>query len=308
MKKCLVILFCMSFASLISAQTDSVKTEREYVFYSFFVNVVPDGFNLPLIGFVNIAKGNYSGVEIGFVNANGKDLNGAQIGFVNTVIGKTNGSQVGFVNTSVDSVQSAQIGFVNLVGQQMDGGQVGFVNATKSLRGIQLGFVNYADTLESGVPIGFISIVRKGGYQALELSLNELYPYNVSFKTGVTHLYSSIEGSFNPNFDNRFAFGLGLGSIIPLSSSLYFNPEVISQSNFSSDNEQTLRLSASVAYDITPKLQVLGGPDITWQYNIEDGNLNDPYFSFHTKNQSGNNRLIFGAKVAVRYNFNPIRQ
>ena len=301
------ITLLLILISIFSRAQDSSEVMREYVLYSGFVNVVPDNFNFPLLGFVNVAKGRFNGAEIGFVNLNVKDLNGAQIGFVNTNLANTSGAQIGYVNTSLEETDGIQIGFVNTSLKRTDGIQLGFVNTTKSMKGVQLGFVNFADTLESGVPIGFISFVRRGGYQSLEVSINEMYPYNVSFKTGIRKLYSVFEGSFNPQLDTRFALGAGLGALFPIAERLYINPEVISKSSLGSgNNDQIVNLVVQLNYDITEKLQVSGGPSLTWQYKFGQGELNEPLFSLFTNELNNDNQLVLGAKLGIRYNFSGI--
>ncbi len=305
--KSLALFILFSLILVVGKSQDSSIVKREYVFYTFFVNVVPNHFNLPLIGFVNVAKGNYKGSEIGFVNTNGRNLKGAQIGFVNSNLGKLKGAQIGFVNTVIGDAKGSQIGFVNTAFKKIDGLQIGFVNTAKSMKGLQLGFVNFADTLESGIPLGFISFVRRGGYQGLEVSIHEMYPYNLSFKTGVRQLYSTLEGSYNPSLNSKFAIGLGLGSFISLSEKLYFNPEIVSRSAFSANNVQMVNLTTQLNYDITKHFQILVGPSLTWQYNFGLGELHDPIFSiYESDNLNAENQLVLGVKLALRYHFSPI--
>lgn len=341
----------------------STVNSSNLLVYSFFVNVVPDQFNIPLVGFINIANGSHKSAHIGFVNYNQKDFLGVQVSFINTTEGNTDGMQVGFINTSVDSLKGGQVGFINTVCKKSLGGQVGFVNtsiqATKgvqvgfvntvwnkadgiqvgfvntvtnrlngaqvgfvnttakalngfqvgfvntalSLNGLQLGFVNYADSLKGGIPIGFVSIVRKGGYQAVELSCTEMYPVNLSFKIGVKSLYSSLIASYNPNNTERFALGAGLGSIIPISEKFFFNPEVMYQHTTEIKTKQLLSLSGNFGYSVIPRLSVLIAPSLVWNHTWNNDPLNAPFFSLYTDNIDAKNSLHFGARLSIRYSF-----
>jgi len=241
------------------------KPVAEIAVYSFFVNVVPESFKFPLIGFFNFAKGRHSGLEMGFLNLNTGAFSGLQMGFVNTIGGEFKGAQIGFVNTAAHSVSGLQTGFVNITGGDLKGPQIGFVNiaphgvsglqvgfvntaggdvtgpqigfvniAAHGVSGAQVGFVNYADSMESGVPVGFISIVRRGGYQALELYTGEVAPLNFALKLGVEKFYTAFIAGYDPRETDPAAAwcsGVGLGSIINFKH-LYLNPEIRTLSDF----------------------------------------------------------------------------
>jgi hypothetical protein len=171
-------------------------------------------------GFINTASATQGG-QIGFINTTKRDLNGAQIGFVNSIVGRLNEPD----NTTDNALTGTQIGYVNTTLGNVKGSQIGFVNVTKGrVKGSQIGFVNYADTV-TGVPLGFVSVVKKGGYRAVEVSANEFYPVNLSFKIGIPKLYTFIQVGYNPDFKKQFASGGGIGSLLPIGKSLYFNPE-----------------------------------------------------------------------------------
>lgn len=199
MKKLFIVLAVLMFgnSSLIFAQKDANPNENRTVVYTFFINVVPDNFKFPLIGFANYVHGDHNNVQAGFINSakgktkgaqlgyintsiggidgyqgafinvSGNDLNGVQTGFVNTVAGKTNGAQFGFVNVSANDVDGAQFGFVNASAGNVDGIQTAYVNAAAdSLDGIQVGLVNVTGKDTDGAQIGFVNRTRKlNGFQ-----------------------------------------------------------------------------------------------------------------------------------------------
>jgi len=312
----LMVLLCNTLYS----QNDTVKTKQEVVIYSFFYNIVPDGFKFPLIGFVNLARGNHRELELGFVNTTLKNFSGAQVGFVNSTLKEQNGFQMGFVNTTLKNLNGFQMGFVNTTLEEMNGFQIGFVNtsreeangfqlgfvntAAKGIKGYQIGFVNYADTIR-GIPIGLVSIVKKGGYRAVEISVNEFYPVNLSFKIGVPKLYTFFQGGYNPDFDNHFALGLGIGSLWAIGKSLYFNPEASFSDNnlYKNTRQQFTSLVGNFRYQIGTHLRIAVGPSVVWQQSDNKGDLYDPIYRIVNYKIDDKNRLLVGARAALGVDF-----
>jgi len=330
---------------------ESIETKRRVGVYSFFVNVVPDNYQFPLIGFINTAIGSHQGLQAGFVNTTLVDFYGAQLGFVNSTFDNNaglqagfvnttfneikglqsgfvnlagygiqnvgqigfvnmmrkgiNGAQIGYVNATGGSVQGAQIGFVNFTGRSVQGGQFGFVNISGGkVKDAQIGFVNYADSI-SGVPIGFLSIVKKGGYRAIEVSVNEFYPVNLSFKIGVPILYTFFQGSYNPDFEHQFASGAGLGSLIPLGKRFYFNPEISTLNTISRDNNlQIQSFVGNIRCQITPQLSIAAGTSVIHSYYYDGRNSSyKPVYSIVNHEINNKNRLFVGARAALTVNF-----
>lgn len=287
----ILLHFCISSLSYAQHRT---------TLYTGIINRVPDNFGYPLIGFINIAKGNHNSLQIGFININQKKLSGIQTGFVNVVGNDTKGLQIGFVNTTGGALSGIQTGFINTTKEQTKGAQIGFINRTKALKGLQLGFINTAAVADQGVPIGFLSFVGKGGYKAIELGITEMYPINISFKTGVKHFYNSFTVSYTPSVNYDFAIGAGIGSIFAISRSLFINPEITSM-HTNLHQQQLLSLATYLGFDITPHIQVVAGPSIVWHHDIFNNELNKPYFSLAQFSINNKNQLIGGLRVAARY-------
>lgn len=145
-----------------AAGQETVKNQNRNIIYTGVVNIVPDRFQFPLIGFVNIAKGSQKGLQAGFFNWNQSYFKGAQISFINTVGGELNGAQIGFVNTCRKTFKGAQISFINTAADKSNGAQVGFINTSvDSATGIQLGFVNTAAGKMKGAQISFVNTAVK---------------------------------------------------------------------------------------------------------------------------------------------------
>jgi len=279
-KLAVIIVVLLAFGVRLTAQGKEGMT-----IYTFVVNKVPDGFNIPLIGLFNLAQGSHTSVHIGLGNTNEEDLTGVQIGLFNLIGGRTDGSQVGLINTSGERVRGLQLGLINAAGEGVKGAQVGLINATEvtdgvqlslvnaseelngvqvglvnatetlngvrlglvnaaenlngvelglvnaveNLNGFQLGLVNVVESVEGGIPFGLVSLVKEGGFRALEVSTSEMFPVNLTYKVGMKPLYTSFVLSYSHELPLNMATGIGVGSILPLSESLYFNPEILTQ-------------------------------------------------------------------------------
>ncbi|MDR2601487.1 MAG: hypothetical protein LBC53_03420 [Spirochaetaceae bacterium] len=305
--------------------------------YTFFVNVVNERFLPPLLGFVNIAHGNhylpqigfinwntsdFNTLQLGFVNTIGKNLNGAQIGFVNTVAGgNSNGLQLGFINTTVKNLSGAQIGFINTVAngksnglqlgfinttvRNFNGAQIGFINTAVdgNSSGIQLGFINYVDSIENGVPIGFLSFVKNGGYKAIQLSAGEIAPVSFSFRTGIRKFYTSLGVSYNPfndGIDNQIFFSFGIGSIIDINEKFFINPEIESYNSLNEYSRLYISFTPNIGYNIKENIAVLAGPSVSWDRGTNEKNS---FINLLEYKLNADNSLIFGARIALRFQF-----
>jgi hypothetical protein len=267
-----------------------------------FINAVGGNVNGVQSGFVNASSENYDGLQLGFVNALAGTLKGSQIGFVNVAVPQVKGLQMAFVNASGGEVKGMQMGFVNVSGGEVKGMQTGFVNISKVVKGLQFGFVNLADSLVKGFPIGFLSFVRKGGYQALELSLTESFPFNLSFKTGIKALYTSLMFSWNPDYGEHYALGLGIGSIIPISRSVYFNPEVTAQGTYP-DYHEIYGLTTQLGFALNRRLHLSLGPSLVWLNRESREYFYDPLFYFYEYRVDDKNKIVMGARISLKYNF-----
>ena len=254
------------------------------------------------VGFFNTLGNSYRGVQTGFFNTIGNSANGIQTGFSN-ILGKSmTGVQVGFSNILGNSMTGVQVGFSNIVGKELKGLQIGFYNRTTKLSGLGIGFVNRIDTVEAGVPFGFLSFVKKGGFQALEIGTNEMFPLNIVYKTGLKQLYTSILLSYSPASVNHLGIGMGMGTFIALNNKLDFNPELISQTSLF-DWNQMYSLHLNLNYKLSEKFSILAGPTVVWN-KIENGNtFHKPVFALYENVLDSNNKILIGLKAALQYQF-----
>ncbi|NDP20933.1 MAG: hypothetical protein GZ091_07620 [Paludibacter sp.] len=279
-----------------------------------FANLTKGNFGGVQLGFANTVNGSVWGLQNGFINNAGSTFKGIQNGFINNVSGSVSGFQNGFVNLANDSLIGLQTGFVNTakntIGVQvgfvnltknMIGFQHGFVNSAKKLTGVQLGFINSVDTLEAGVPIGFLSFVKHGGFSALELSTNENYWINLSFKIGTKAFYTFPVLSYNPDSSDRFALGFGFGSNISITNKFFFNPEISSSFAISNNIRNINSFNTSFGYELTNRLAIIAGPSFTWNSPIVSTPINNDIMWLFDHDFSFIDDFAYGFKCAVRY-------
>ena len=273
-----------------------------------FINLIRKDLNGAQTGFINNSSGNIYGYQAGFINLIGNNLYGVQTGFINNSGGNAYGYQAGLINKVGQNTIGFQTGFVNRSTESTIGSQIGFINITsKKMEGVQIGFINYVESFETGIPIGFISIVRNGGYQAVEYNLSELYPINITLKTGLKHFYTSIITSYNPfiGFDiNYFAIGVGFGSIIQVgNSNIFFNPEINELWRVTKSYQTFLSFVPNFGYNINDNISILLGPSITWMQTQGNEWIQEPLFKLFENRINEKHSIFFGVRSGIRFKF-----
>jgi hypothetical protein len=282
-----------------------------------FSNQVCSSFNgMQGSGFGNYCQDTLIGVQIsGFGNYARKVQNGIQIGgFMNVAIQPSSAVQIaGFGNYACDSLSGSQIaGFMNFAARNVTGIQIsGFLNCAKFAGG-QVGFLNVADSVAS-VPIGFLSFVRKG-YHKLEISADEIYKANLSFRTGVHRFYNIFNVGVMTDFKSDtvdWSFGYGIGTAPKLSRRSYLNFDLTSnqviRGNLDSKLNLLNKLYTGYEFHLTRKISLAAGATINGY--LTDINATDKLNSngrphlFYSKKISTNLRLDswIGWKVAIRF-------
>jgi hypothetical protein len=247
-------------------------------------------------------------MQMGFINTANQEVTGAQYGFINTALKQVTGAQVAFINTAKQHVRGAQLGYINTALQSVSGAQVGFVNfAKRKETGLQLGFINYADTIGKGVPIGFLSIVRKGGYFAVEVGCSEFFPATIGFKAGIEKFYTTLYMAYKPSgksAKNTFATGFGFGTIIPLQKSFYFNPEIYALNPIERKSDrQITSFAPHFGYNLNKHFSITAGPSVTWSTSFGDDAILKPVFNITNFDINNKNSIFVGARVGIRYRF-----
>lgn len=315
------------FGAFLNMNIDSVK----YFQAAGFMNIVgghQEG--IQCAGFSNLNNASFEGAQLaGFSNTVRKDFKGLQgAGFINSTLGKHEGVQgagftniagknsntiqlAGFSNQVLGNSKGLQIaGFSNTAGNNYEGSQIsGFINTTGKIKGNQVGFININDSIE-GLPIGFFSFSRKG-YHQLEVSTNEVLPFQLAFKTGTHQFYNSFIGGvrIEKNHTPVYAAGYGLGSSVLLKgkSRLFFDLQAIGLQKSNSTNLSLLnKFGVTYQYQMKDKFAIAVGPS----FNVlvtEDANTNPltsvaPY-SFYSNNTSGNQNIKMWVGGTLSFNF-----
>jgi hypothetical protein len=194
-----------------------------------------------IAGIYNIAK-IMTGTQIAGISNLTTTINGVQIAGISNHTTKGNCVQIGgLVNTTEEravfqlggltnharSCKGAQIaGLVNTATESAGSQISGIVNIAHTIRGSQIGFINIADTCK-GVPIGVINII-KNGYQRFELSADEFFQVNFSYRSGVEKFHTILSAGIQP--DNLGAplwtYGTGLGTSQALSPQMLLDFDI----------------------------------------------------------------------------------
>lgn len=224
-------------------------------------------------GFANIAAGDGKATQLGgFANITYGNINGLQVaGFMNYSKKKMQYLQAaGAINIAQDDVKGAQIaGLINTANGNLDGVQIsGLVNTAKKVNGLQLGIINVADTIESGIPIGLVSIVKKGGFREMEISVGEALNAQAAFKIGVDRFYT-IWALGAKIIGPDYAWGLGCGIGTHLRKTERFSTQLelmsyqISENGFWKNPDNNLS-QAKILFGrkLSRSLEIFGGPSV----------------------------------------------
>jgi hypothetical protein len=198
-----------------------------------------------------------------------------------------------------------QWGLGNFTGGDFEGVQLGLVNFTgKKLSGAQIGLVNFADDISGSLQFGLINMARSGGYRAFEYSFSEFFPIAIALKTGIEKLYTSlfvIAYSGRLPIGKNLAAGAGLGSILPVCESLFFNPEInLLNTNWAKASQTFLSFIPHLGVNLGKGWSVTLGPSVTWVHNSGNEPMQEPIFSISSHDINSNNRIVIGVRIGVR--------
>ena len=281
-----------------------------------FNNVVNDTITgVQIAGFTNLLRGKMNGIQIaGFYNHTTKDVDGFQIGgFMNVAEKNVDDGQIaGFFNFSGQNIEGIQIaGFFNYAVKDNNGVQIsGFINKAKSIKGLQISFINVSDT-SSGYSIGFFNHVKKG-YRAIEISSDEIFYGNLSYKTGNKKLYNIYNLGLQSVKNKIWSVGFGFGSYFNLSNKFIMSVDLtanaVNENMFWQDHLNLLnKLAISLDYKLSPKLALFASPS----YNVHVSSLKNAETNSFTTDIAFNpflekststtqTQMWIGGKVGIR--------
>lgn len=172
--------------------------------------------------------GEIVGLQVAGVAAIAKNVSGAQLSALTSIASTVKGAQLGGVASFADTVKGVQISTI--------------VNRAKVLKGVQFGLINIADSC-SGTPIGLVNIIKKG-YHPFEISIEEFFNANVAYYIGSKRLHTilSVGSHIDPKEKLLWGYGLGFGTILPLTHKLNIDIQVhskkiIQTDKFSEEND-----------------------------------------------------------------------
>lgn len=292
------------------------------------VNSALKGQPLQLAGLLNFA-GNTSSVQMaGLANHAGRCEKAQLAGLVNNTFSSSKVQLAGLANNAIDSTSVQVAGLVNsslgetnvqvagLVNLAMavNGAQVsGLVNIAKDVKGAQIGVLNVADSC-TGVSIGVLSLV-KNGYHKLEISADEVFPVNISFRTGVKHFHNSISAGIQPNDFEKplWTYGYGIGSSFGNPDKWLMDIDLTSQHVMKQDVHYPLNdifklyvgldrkvfSKASIAFGLTYNIYLTDNDYA--QYSSSFSTLSPYHLTSHTYKNGVNMKSWLGAKIALRF-------
>ena len=269
--------------------------------------------------FANVNFKDFTGVQgSGFANVNMQSVHGVSVaGCVNVTRGASKGIQIaGFANVQTDDYNGSQFAsFTNIATKKIHGSQVSaFFNYGKKVRGTQIGFINYADSLE-GVPIGFLSIV-KHGYHKIEISSDEVFYMNLSYRTGVRQFYNFVIAGMQPKPTNDhkivWTYGYGLGTAPQLAKwlalNIDFSSQHINKGNFTKELSILNKVSLGLDFHILKKLSIYTGVSLNGYLSKATFTDYPPLFTDyqptifydHTFGNNTNMKMWLGGKLGIR--------
>lgn len=304
-----------------------------------------------LAGSVNGVYGKVKGVQMaGYVNANRDSMNGAQLaglvnlnwnsvkrfsaagllnltrhesdgvilaGLGNITLGRQKRLHIaGLLNFSSQDAATKQLaGFCNFTSGTHTGAQLaGFLNYATALKGLQFGVINVCDSVIKGVPIGLFSFVAKG-YHKVEISADEIFYANLSFRTGTRQFYNIFTAGIKPqNDDNVFwTVGYGVGTAPRINKWLSLNVDLtanqISKGNFTEAINMVNKLYLGVELKIIDKVGLALGitmnnylTDTTYKnYPAIFTDYNPTIINDYTYSNNLNQKFWLGGRVGIRF-------
>jgi len=270
-----------------------------------FSNVVTDTIRgIQLAGFSNVLRGPMYGTQVsGFSNFTSQNVDGIQAaGFMNIAVKKVRIAQLsGFGNYSHDVGGIQAAGFMNIASGTSTGIQAaGFMNYATELKGLQLSLFNFADTVSAGVPIGLFSFVVKG-YHTIEVTANELFPLNVSVKSGIRHFYNIFTAGYQKDL---LSVGYGVGTQVRLAKKLTFSMDLTG--NYIADNKNLIsnkgglvRFSPTFDIELAKHFKLVFGPTLSGFAGLDHADAGTGDFPF-LFSYPVRNLLIGSTPVSIR--------
>lgn len=278
---------------------------------SGFANYCNDVNGGQITGFVNFAKGDVNWGQIaGFANY-GKSVKGLQIaGFGNISVNEVSGGQIaGTINYGKTGGKFQISGYANIATEEIKGIQLtSYLNYAKKVNGWQIAVFNVSDTVESGLPIGVFSFVKKG-FHRFDISVNEIFYLNTSYKLGVKKLYNAIRLGYD--FSDYAYAGYGMGTQFRISNKWNFHLDLSSDFIFTTDNfdysGNLTKLVPTIDYFLGKHISFFVGPSLNISSLFSDSSNSFPsltrYSFYSSENTNVKTEMWIGGTAGLSFTF-----
>ncbi|NOQ73418.1 MAG: hypothetical protein GQ574_15540 [Crocinitomix sp.] len=294
-------------------------------------NLVGQDFEgLQLAGISNLTNGDFRGVQVsGIYSGVRGGFRGAQAAGISTMaLGDSYGLQMSGIYNSVSGslVGGQMAGIANIAGGGTNflqgagifnvsdvnsGVQIaGIFNFAKSNKGLQLGLINISNE-NKGVSLGLVNFV-KTGYHKTEISANEIFPINLTLKSGTRYFYNTYNFGIKFGTDQTIAAGLGLGTNFTLKNKLQMSidlsAQILSEDYFQTFKfAQLYKFAPTIEYALKDWVTVFAGPtyNVNYQGNANDEGLyisNVAFNPFYDEvSTNGRVQMWIGGQIGLRF-------
>ncbi len=272
-----------------------------------------------LAGIGNMTLGTQKGGHIaGLFNFSTREALGAQVsGAFNFAEGSMAGAQVSLINYAGKEVRGAQVaGLLNVAPRRINGAQLsGLFNYATRVDGVQVGLFNIADSVR-GIQLGLFSFFAKG-YHKIEVSADEIFYTNVSFRTGSQCFYNIFSLGAKPDSfeaeNLEWTFGYGVGTSPRLTKWLSLNVDLTANQIVEGNTIEAVNMlnKLFLGFEIEPMKKLGFTAGVTLNGYVTDTTYTRypelftdyvPEIIYErTYNNTYNMKMWWGAKVGVRF-------
>jgi hypothetical protein len=149
---------------------------------------------------------------------------------------------------------------------------------------------------------------RDRWYRAVEFSVTETAPVNISLKAGLKtggrinkKIYASFHFSYNqfaPVLSSQVFYGMGFGSILSGGGNFFFNPEFIFTKGAGRNRQIRFSLVPFFGFSLPLDMEILFGPALSW--TREGKNRTPPFLKMFEYKINGRQTLSLSCRVALR--------
>jgi hypothetical protein len=232
---------------------------------------------------------------------------------INSHSGNVTFLQISGIVNSASAVNGLQLtGCFNYARNSANVQIAGLFNRAGYVRTLQLSVLNLADSC-NGISVGLFSYV-KNGYHKLEVSADEIFPFNASFRSGVKQFHTLVMIGINPfgNARNDFHFGYGIGTSFGKTGKLLFDIDLTNREIFSNNdlsfNNHLYQVYTGIDRLLSPKLSIAAG--LTFNYLLSNNaqavnSLSATLPPYEISSNSFSNGSMgkswFGVRIAIRF-------